>query len=163
MNTVYKRTFNDNWELKGMLVDGAMLHCIPQERWSLAPSIGISGNLELSIRKNFVIAIWSVCTWHAHGYIEGHSSVCVCVCVCVCRYWQSSMTTDSRAGCQVLASLLVPATASGCSSDYTLQLSPTPVVGVSLFGPLVESPQLIDTLSVWVCSLKVTYRNWSKY
>ena len=34
MNTVYKRTFNDNCKLKGMLVDGAMLHCIPQERWT---------------------------------------------------------------------------------------------------------------------------------
>ena len=34
MNTVYKQTFNDNCELKGMLVDGAMLHCIPQERWT---------------------------------------------------------------------------------------------------------------------------------
>ena len=30
MNTVYKRTFNDNCELKGMLVDGALLHCIQQ-------------------------------------------------------------------------------------------------------------------------------------
>ena len=51
MNTVYKQTFNDNCELKGMSVDGATLHCIPQERWTLtvAPSIGISGNLELSI------------------------------------------------------------------------------------------------------------------
>ena len=49
MNTVYKRTFNDNCELKEMMVDGAIFHCIPQERWSTAPSIGISGNLELSI------------------------------------------------------------------------------------------------------------------
>ena len=31
MNTVYKPTFNDNCELKGMLVDGTMFHCIPQE------------------------------------------------------------------------------------------------------------------------------------
>ena len=26
--------FQDNCKLKGMLVDGAMLHCIPQERWT---------------------------------------------------------------------------------------------------------------------------------
>ena len=29
MNTVYKRDFNDNCELKEILVDGASLNCIP--------------------------------------------------------------------------------------------------------------------------------------
>ncbi len=40
-----------NCELKGMSVDGASLHCIPQERWSMAPSIDILDNLELSSKK----------------------------------------------------------------------------------------------------------------
>ena len=160
-----------------MLVDGASLHCIPQERWSVAPSISILGNLELSSRKKAVKTIWSICTWHAHRHIEGHSSVCVCVCVCIDinelhdPWFESWIQIHCLRGCVWLVLQLqggvvtwpcsewashaqaykgVSGTTSGCSSDCTLQwVEYLPVVGVGLFGPLVSHDRHLVCVSVF--------------
>ena len=94
------------------------------------------------IRHSYLKCLYLTCAW-AYGVLQ---ALCVYVCVCVQILKELHDKSDSGWVPDTCRQIHVSATTSDVAQTTPYRI--TPVVGVSLFGTLVKSPQMIDTLSV---------------